>query len=209
MLFSAIASGILSLSFVSSAKSCVDPSELFKKVSPSVVYVAVRIEKDGQQGKGHGSGAVIDSLGSVITSTHVVDDAKEIVIVDDEGNVYPYKVKKMGDKDSVTSLIPAEVGKFPVSHTPLSAPFLSFGESLHNVGYPYQYNKKMFNGNLAGVESVNGMPVLITNMATYPGLSGSPVFDCEGSIVGFVLAHDVRSNSLGWANVYTDAKEVL
>jgi S1-C subfamily serine protease len=114
----------------------------------------------------------------------------------------------MGHEDSVTSLVPAGLSH-PKDYTELTAPFLAFGEPLYDIGFPLQYNKKIFAGSLSGVEMMGDIPLIMINISVFPGLSGSPVFDCEGHIAGFVLAHDVRSNMLGLANLYTDAKEVL
>lgn len=210
MLLSAIAAGILSFTPVSdSYKKCLDPVELFSKRTESVVYVAVEIEYDGQTGSGHGSGVVIDNKGTIVTSTHVVDHATDIKIVDDTGKVYEYSVMKMGHSESVTSLKPKNMLSFPQNFTAISNPQLRFGEKLYDIGYPLQYEKKIFAGELAGVEMFEELPLLVINVSVFPGLSGSPIFDCEGNIVGFVLAHDSRSNMLGLANLYTDAQEVL
>jgi len=92
--------------------------EIIKKLTPSVVTIAVRISSQGQTVNGLGTGIIYTDNGYILTNAHVVEDAVSISVTDHEGKEFPAKligadtasdtaVIKIEEKD----LIPAEFGE--------------------------------------------------------------------------------------------------
>ena len=95
-----------------SAKQCVLPESIVLKTNKSVVQIIVS-DKEGRMGSG--SGLVVNNNGDIITSTHVIDTAANIIVLDSTGEQYSYQVKKIGSSDSVSSIMPSTLKK-PANH---------------------------------------------------------------------------------------------
>lgn len=185
-------------------KNCIAPVELYEKLKPSVVKILVKTPKY----EASGTGLVVDSDGDVITSTHVVSKSTSITIIDsNNGKKYPYKIKKIGDAESVSSLSP--IKNHPEKFVSLSKSEIYPGESVYLIGYPFEYQILFSSGIYMGDEISGGRRYLLTNSLINPGNSGSGVFDCSGNVIGFVLAVDVRTSPMGILNPTEDAMDVM
>jgi S1-C subfamily serine protease len=182
-------------------KQCLQPELLASRLSDSVVQVIV---KDRNNNVFAGTGLVADSKGDVVTSTHVIASAKEIVVLDTSGNSFSYSTLKIGNDDSVSSLKPSNPLKHPSVFTGLTDTHLSVGEPLFTMGHPLGMKQRFSAGHLASIEG----QMVMSDIPMYPGMSGSPVFDCEGHVAGFILGY-ISAPTLGVMNHYLDAKEVL
>jgi S1-C subfamily serine protease len=186
-------------------KDCLSPEALYQQMKPSVVKLEIQTPKY----KASGSGVLIDNQGTVITSTHVIDDAVVITVVDSaSGARYAYQKARLGDPNSVSSVKP--VKEHPVAFRTLSEPLLNPGENLYFVGYPFEYDGLFSAGHYMGTTTHENRTYLLTNALLNPGNSGGPAFTCEGEIAGFVLGADTRgASAIGILNHYQDAAEVL
>jgi len=182
------------------AKGCLPPEDIVEKRKSSVVQILIS-DKQGRMATG--TGLVVNKFGDVITSTHVIDTAESIVVRDTTGEQYAYRVKKLGGEDSVSSLMPSTVKK-PVSYAFSYATNLVVGEPLYTLGHPLGLHQLFSAGHLSGFKD----QYVMTDIPVYPGMSGSPVFDCKGAVAGFVLAY-IAAPTLGVLNHVNDVKEVL
>lgn len=181
-------------------KQCLPPEDIVVKSKASVVQILIS-DKQGRMATG--TGLVVNKSGDIITSTHVIDTAESIVVLDTDGEQYAYKVKKLGDENSVSSLQPSTVKK-PANHIFSYSTYLTVGEPLYTLGHPLGLHQLFSAGHLSGFKD----SFVMTDIPTYPGMSGSPVFDCEGAVAGFVLAY-VGAPTLGVLNHVNDVKDVL
>ena len=58
--------------------------KVYEKINPSIVY----IDADVSNGISSGTGCVIDESGIILTSSHVIDGAKNIVVETSNGEEY-------------------------------------------------------------------------------------------------------------------------
>src|SRR6185503_13129536 len=78
-----------STSTSTSAAAPTDVSDIYKKVSPGVVYIASRTA----QGQASGSGFVLSGDGSIVTNDHVVENATQVSVrFTENGDPIPAKV---------------------------------------------------------------------------------------------------------------------
>jgi S1-C subfamily serine protease len=171
-------------------------ARVFDAVAPSVVLIRVKTEKDGQPDEGRGSGVVLDELGNILTSLHVVQDATEIEIVFADGTTSAATLAgKLGDKDiavlKVSSpppfLIPATLG---------SPAMLNVGDEAVVIGNPFGLRHTVTSGVISGLnrsfklpntsEPVDGL--IQFDAAVNPGNSGGPLLNRDGEVVGIVTA---------------------
>jgi hypothetical protein len=153
------------------------------KVGPAVCLVDVRRGRRG----GHGSGFTIAPDGLVITNSHVVHGAAEIVARFPDG--HEFSCRMIGE-DAATdvALLRAEAGD-DVSYARLGrSSALRVGQIAIAIGNPLGFQTTV----TAGVVSALGraLPsstgrmiddVIQTDAALNPGNSGGPLLDFEGS----------------------------
>src|SRR5436190_10928880 len=71
--------------------------EVYKSISPGVAFInTTSISQDWfgneQEGKGNGSGSVIDANGNILTNFHVIDGAQRLTVSFGGDKVYPARV---------------------------------------------------------------------------------------------------------------------
>lgn len=186
-------------------KNCLPPVELYEKLKPSVVKILVKTPKY----EASGTGLVIDSLGTIVSATHVVKGAQQILVVDSEtGEAFSYKTYKKGDPESVSVLKPT-THKHPEHYTLLDKTPLSPGEEVFVIGNPFEYRNLFSAGYYMGSVNYGGRDYLMTSALLNPGSSGGPAFDCEAHVQGFVLGADMRAEPIGILNPVQDALDLL
>src|SRR5262249_51914340 len=80
-----------------------------KKVLPAVVNVTSDITQDGQQGKGVGTGFVVDPDGVIVTNCHVVENATKITVFTSDADPKKYDARVIGG-DCLHDLAVLKVG---------------------------------------------------------------------------------------------------
>ena len=172
-------------------------AEIAKKVAPSVVEITTEVVKSGgfmsqYIVEGAGSGVIISTDGYVITNNHVIENAKTISVILNNGESYPAQLigtDVLTDiavvKIEVTGLIPVTFG---------SSKNLEVGDFALAVGNPLgELGGTVTNGIISALEregKIDGinMTLLQTNAAINPGNSGGGLFNSSGELIGVVNA---------------------
>ncbi|MCB1860241.1 MAG: DegQ family serine endoprotease [Gammaproteobacteria bacterium] len=133
-----------------------------------------------------GSGFVISSDGYILTNTHVVEDADEVIVrLSDRREFVAQTVGK--DKRSDVALLKIEASELPVVKIG-STKELAVGEWVLAIGSPFGFDHSV----TAGIVSAKGrnlpnenyVPFIQTDVAINPGNSGGPLFNLDGEVVG-------------------------
>jgi S1-C subfamily serine protease len=175
--------------------------DIYKRVSPSVVYIEVQGASATEGGSG--SGFVYDTQGHVMTNAHVVSAAEQIwVYFSDETAAQAQILGIDEDADLAVLqvdvpqelLVPAELG---------SSADLQGGQLAIAIGNPYGYERTLTVGFISALGRVlqqeSGFSiaeVIQTDAAINPGNSGGPLLDSSGKVIG-INSYYRPSNPLG------------
>ncbi len=150
---------------------------------------------------GAGSGVIISSDGYIITATHVIDDADEVVVTLDDKRQFDGKVV---GKDPAT-----DIALLKIEATGL--PFMKYGDSdalrlgqwVLAIGNPYDLRSTI----TAGIVSAKGRSLpsyreefkieafIQTDAAVNPGNYGGALVNAKGELVGINTAIATRTGS--------------
>ena len=169
--------------------------EVYKAVSPGVAFISTTsvgqdFWGDQVEGKGEGSGSVIDNEGHILTNYHVVEDARKVTVSFGGDKVYPATVVgKDPDTDLAVLKIDPPAG-LPV--VPLGdSDRLAVGQKVLAIGNPFGLDRTLTTGVISGLQrpirARNGRPIdaaIQTDASINPGNSGGPLLDKYGRMIG-------------------------
>ncbi len=191
-------------------------TELYQRVSPSVVYIEVTTRSNQTGG---GSGFVWDTEGRIVTNNHVVESARRIeVTFADETTAEAELVGAGADSDlavikvdvPASRLHPAELG---------DSDALRVGQRAIAIGNPFGFEQTMTTGIVSGLgrvvrqETGFSLPQLIqTDAAINPGNSGGPLLDSRGRVIGvttLIFSNSGTNAGVGFAVPVNTVKRVV
>jgi len=187
-------------------------SDVYRKVSPSVVYIQVvegssATPSTQRQSPGaprtpnqppsgvqvaSGSGFVLDKQGHIVTNDHVVDGASQIEVTFLDGTTVHAKVT---GQDPSSDLAVIQVDVNPLLLVPVdlgdSAP-LVVGQPVFAIGNPFGQLWTMTSGIVSavgrtvhsGTSNYSIPEVVQTDASINPGNSGGPLLDSQGRVIG-------------------------
>ncbi len=161
---------------------------IFEMVAPSVVTVVT----EGARGQGGtGSGFAWDAAGHIVTNHHVVEGARSIAVVLDDGSVS--RARLVGSAPwydlAVLKLESPHLRPPPIALG--SSADLRVGQTVFAIGNPFGLSRTLTQGIVsaldrrlptAGGREVAG--VVQTDAAINPGNSGGPLVDSAGRLIG-------------------------
>ncbi len=180
--------------------------ELYKKVSPSVVFISVQM----RGGVASGSGFIIDQAGHIVTNNHVVEGARQVT-VDFYDNSRAEATVVGTDPDSDLAVIRAKAlppGAAPVTLGDSNA--VQVGQMAIAIGNPFGREfaltmttgiisakaRNLPTGDITGLGmSFQNPEILQTDAAINPGNSGGPLFNSRGEVIGVNAAIQSRSGT--------------
>lgn len=132
---------------------------------------------------GHGSGVHIGD-GYVVTAAHVVENTKSVTVVSSTGAHSGAEVLWINKTYDIALLRVADVSGFQAAALACRVP--QEGETLLAAGNPLSADFINLRGYVAGGEREMGSwkRVVPVDMGVIPGMSGGPVYDEDGSVVG-------------------------
>ncbi len=197
---------------------------LYQRVNPSVVYIAVAVDAGGMLSPlGSGSGFVYDTEGHIVTNNHVVEGASTVQVTFFDGSVADAQVV---GRDPYSDLAVIQVD-IPGEHLlPLElgdSSTLQVGQRVVAIGNPFGLRGTMTVGIVsavgrtlpaaAGRDSRFANPEIIqTDAAINPGNSGGPLLDIHGRVVGVNTAIDSETGTnsgVGFAVPVNTVKRVV
>jgi len=180
-------------------KSTID---LFKVVSPSVVYITTLTRQQDffsfralEVPQGAGSGFIWDDQGYVVTNYHVIAEARGArVTLADRSTWQAQFVGAEPDKDLAVLKIDAPKNLLPPIPVGTSAD-LQVGQKVFAIGNPFGFDQTLTTGVISSlgreIVSATQRPiqgVIQTDAAINPGNSGGPLLDSAGRVIGINTA---------------------
>ncbi len=185
--------------------------ELVSRVKASVAFVFV----SGDQFQGSGSAFVVDSDGLLVTALHLVEDASQISVV--LPGEQPQTAGVMAfDSDSDLALL--RINQSSLSPLALGdSDALKSGEEVIVIGYPVAdklgtYDVTVTKGIISAIRPQLGPqnpPPIQVDAAMNPGVSGGPVLNMKGEVIGIAVSGLSRAASVNFARPANAAKSLL
>ena len=173
-------------------------TELFKNVSPSVVYLNTRSRvmdpysrRRFEVQSGAGSGFVWDEAGHIVTNFHVIQNASSAtVVMYDQSTYRASAVGGSPDHDLAVLRIHAPAGTLRPVAIGESADLL-VGQAVFAIGNPFGLSHTLTTGVVSAKSRTITSPsndkiegVIQIDAAINPGNSGGPLLDSAGRLVG-------------------------
>jgi len=204
-------------------------SDVYRRVSPSVVYIQVvesgSATSSQQQSPGtpripnqprssvqvaSGSGFVLDKQGHIVTNDHVIDGASQIEVTFLDGTTVHAKVVGQ-DPSSDLAVIQVNVDASLLQPVNLGdSASLVVGQQVYAIGNPFGQLWTMTSGIVSAVgrtiqsgTSNYSIPEAVqTDASINPGNSGGPLLDTQGRVIGVneqIESQSGSSSGVGFA----------
>ena len=198
--------------------------EVYKSVSPGVAFISTTSYQQDmlgfvEEGRGNGSGSVIDAEGHILTNNHVVEGATKLTVSFGGDKVYPATVVGR-DPDTDLAVIKIEPPATGLTVVGLGdSDKLSVGQKVLAIGNPFGLDRTLTTGVISGLQrpirARNNRPIdaaIQTDASINPGNSGGPLLDKFGRMIGInsqILSPAGGSVGVGFAIPVNTAKRVV
>ncbi|MBR2069194.1 MAG: trypsin-like peptidase domain-containing protein [Candidatus Gastranaerophilales bacterium] len=151
---------------------------VYEHTLPSIVS----IEADIDRGTSGGTGCIISKDGIILTSSHVIENAKNIKVTTHSGKNYNAKVLAILKNKNDLALIKIDtkeslqLSKFGDSND------IKVGQRVLTIGCPFGFNNTLTTGIISRIDKERNK--IQTDAAINPGCSGGPLLNLKGEIIG-------------------------
>lgn len=199
-----------------------DLADVIEAVLPSVVNVKVTQVGFGdlgtvEEGRGEGSGVVIDPAGIVVTNYHVVQDAFEVEVAFTDGDTLRGRVIGIAPARDL-ALLQVDAEGLPAIELGRSED-LRLGDAVVAIGFPLGLGGATVTSGIVSATERNIRPLggselaglLQTDAAINPGNSGGAMIDAAGRLVGIntAAAQAGSAENVGFAIPIDDAIDII
>ena len=158
-----------------SGKSAVS---IYEKINPAIVSVDSQLS----DGMSCGTGCIIDKSGVILTSAHVIDIGKNIVVTMSNGQNYDAKlIKHLGTNKDIALLkinVPKDLRTVKLGNSAK----IKVGQKVLAIGNPFGFNGTLTQGIISRIDYTKNR--IQTDAAINPGSSGGPLLNTNGEIIG-------------------------
>ncbi len=168
---------------------------VYQIIRPSLVLIETQSKGENDKvERSLGSGVIVDELGDILTSLHVVADASEIQLIFFDGTQAAAQVVSTQPENDIAVL---QADKLPDVLVPavLGNPnAMRVGDEVYAVGNPFGLYSSMTAGVISGFNRSFKPPdsdqeldgLIQIDAAVNPGNSGGPLLNRAGQVVGIV-----------------------
>lgn len=198
--------------------------DVYKTIAPGVAFInTTSVSQDWfgneQEGKGNGSGSVIDTSGNILTNYHVIEGAQKLTV--SFGGEKTYAATLVGgDPDTDLAIIRLDSPPAGMTVVPLGdSDKLTVGQKVLAIGNPFGLDRTLTTGVISGLQrpirARNGRPIdaaIQTDASINPGNSGGPLLDKFGRMIGInsqILSPAGGSVGVGFAVPANTAKRII
>jgi S1-C subfamily serine protease len=169
--------------------------QVYQIIQPSLVWIeAERDSETGQPETALGSGVIVDRVGDILTSLHVVNHSKNIKLTFADGTQSMAVVANAQPEKDIAVL---QAQTLPAMFRPATlgnANSLRVGDEAYVVGNPFGLYGSMSAGVISGFDRTFQPPgteqtikgLIQVDAAVNPGNSGGPLLNRYGHVVGIV-----------------------
>ena len=185
-----------------------NPVELYEKINPAIVTVDSQLI----DGLSCGTGCIIDKSGIILTSAHVVDVGKTVVVTTNNGQNYNAEVlKHLGENKDIALLkinTPSPLATVKLGNSEK----VKVGQKVFALGNPFGFSGTFTQGIVSRIDYAKNR--IQTDAAINPGSSGGPLLNANGEIIGINQAiynpdNNISNIGIGFATPINLVKEYL
>ncbi len=151
---------------------------IYEKILPSTVSIEADIDK----GTSGGTGCIISKSGIILTSSHVIENARNIQVTTHSGKNYAAVVLAILKNKNDLALIKIEpkeelqLAKFGNSDE------IKVGQRVLALGCPFGFKDTLTVGIISRIDYERNK--IQTDAAINPGCSGGPLLNMNGEVIG-------------------------
>ena len=181
---------------------------LYEKINPAIVCIDSHVT----DGISCGTGCIIDKSGIILTSAHVIETGKNIVVTMSNGQDYNAKVlKRLGENKDIALLkieTPIELKTVKLGNSEK----IKVGQKVLAIGNPFGFNGTLTQGIISRIDYSKNR--IQTDAAINPGSSGGPLLNKDGEIIGINQAiynpdNNISNIGIGFAIPINLVKDYL
>lgn len=170
-------------------------AQVYQVIQPSVVLIKTDFQgENGDTEKGLGSGVIINDQGDILTSLHIVANAKNIAITFADGTQSDGFVLASQPEIDIAVLRAFLGPEFLVPATLGNPGSMRVGDEAYVVGNPFGLYSSMSSGVISGFNRAFQPPntdqiiegLIQVDAAINPGNSGGPLLNRSGHVIGIV-----------------------
>jgi S1-C subfamily serine protease len=171
--------------------------QVYRTIQPSLLLIESEFpgeSTDSNSSTGLGSGVIVDQNGDILTSLHVVANAKSIKVTFADGTQSPAKVASTLPEKDIAVLQAQTLPQLFVPATLGNPSAMQVGDDAYVVGNPFGLYSSMSAGVISGFDRAFQPPntnqlikgLIQVDAAINPGNSGGPLLNRYGEVVGIV-----------------------
>jgi hypothetical protein len=174
-----------------------NPSEIYKKASPSVVLIELYDEK-GKIFK-RGTGFLVSADGAILTNFHVVEHTKQATVR--MANEDAYDTVDVLDVDKRKDIALVKIRAFGLAPLRLgTSSAVQVGDKIYTLTNPLGIlQNTLSEGIISGIRQMDGYKYFQITAPISPGSSGGPVFNSQGQVIGLAVETIEAGQNLNFA----------
>lgn len=152
--------------------------ETYEAILPSIVS----IEADLDRGTSGGTGCVVSKDGVILTSSHVVEQAKNIHVTTYSGREYRAIVLAILRNKNDLALIKIDTKENLLLSKFADSSDIKVGQRVLAIGCPFGFKNTLTTGIISRIDYERNK--IQTDASINPGCSGGPLLNLKGEIIG-------------------------
>lgn len=174
-------------------------ADITEKNIDSVVSISTLVDDDNSVALG--SGFIIDKEGYIVTNSHVIDKAKTINVIKNDGKIYEAKIIGNDKKTDIALIkIESDENLKPVIFG--DSDNIRVGEWILAIGNPFGLGSSVTAGIISAksrdIDSGSYNDFIQTDASINQGNSGGPMFNMQGEVIGMNTSiFSTTGNSMG------------
>lgn len=215
---------LIAISLIPSTIYSQSLSDLYKKVSPSVVVIETEEKVEDTDGHisyrgSQGSGVLISEQGEILTAAHVVTNAETITVIFHDGQRFPAKVVRLAVVADVALIkLVYFNGDYPVIELG-DSDLVDVGDDIFIIGAPFGIEYSLSKGIVSGIgveqsrmAGFTFAEFFQTDASINQGNSGGPMFNIEGEVIGlvsYIVSESGGFDGIGFASTINMTKQLV
>ena len=181
---------------------------IYEEINPAIVTVDSQLS----DGISCGTGCIIDKSGVILTSAHVIDIGKTVIVTTNNGQNYEARVlKRLGENKDI-ALLKIDAKKEFKTVKLGNSEKVKVGENVLAIGNPFGFSGTLTQGIVSRIDYAKNR--IQTDAAINPGSSGGPLLNTKGEIIGINQAiynpdNNISNIGIGFATPINLVKEYL